>query len=78
MLGNWSLGDYFKREMIPWSYEFLTSPEWLNLDPKKRYSVNEALAHPFVSSPNMAEASSPIRKSSSFNIGNRSSFKLIL
>ena len=37
MLGNWSLGDYFKREMIPWSYEFLTSPEWLNLDPKKLY-----------------------------------------
>ena len=33
MLGNWSLGDYFKEEMIPWSYEFLTSPEYLGIDP---------------------------------------------
>ncbi len=35
MLGNWSLGDYFKKEMIPWSWEFLTSPEWLGIDPDK-------------------------------------------
>ena len=33
MLGNWSLGDYFKEESITMSWEFLTSPEWLGLDP---------------------------------------------
>ncbi len=35
MLGNWSLWDYFKEESIAWSYEFLTSPSCLALDPKK-------------------------------------------
>src|SRR3989344_5707887 len=39
MLGNWSLGDYFKKEVLPWRLEFLTSPQWLGLD-KDRLAVS--------------------------------------
>jgi alanyl-tRNA synthetase len=39
MMGNWSLGDYFKTESIAFSWEFLTSPVWLNLD-KNRLAVS--------------------------------------
>lgn len=39
MLGNWSLGDYFKEQSIKWSFEFLTSAEYLGLD-KDRLAVS--------------------------------------
>ena len=37
MLGNFSVGDYFKNEVIPWAWELLTSDDWFGFDPARLY-----------------------------------------
>ncbi|WP_415788666.1 alanine--tRNA ligase, partial [Deinococcus saxicola] len=39
MLGNFSFGDYFKRESLTWAWEFLTDPEWMGMDGSKLYAT---------------------------------------
>lgn len=59
MLGNWSLGDYFKDEQIPWMFEFLTKE--IGLDPNKLY-VTCFIGAPEYSIPKDTEAASLWKK----------------
>src|SRR5712692_9532896 len=39
MLGNFSLGDYFKKDAIAYAWELITSPEWFGIDKEKLYAT---------------------------------------
>src|SRR5437660_9105847 len=39
MLGNWSFGDYFKRESLTWGWELLTSKQWFGFPPERLYAT---------------------------------------
>lgn len=43
MLGNFSIGDYFREDVIPWAWELLTSPQWFGFDPTKLYMTYSPL-----------------------------------
>ena len=43
MLGNFSIGDYFRKEAITWAYEILFSPQWFAFDPSKLYMTYSPL-----------------------------------
>ncbi len=39
MLGNWSFGDYFKKEAIEWAWELVTSKKWFGFPPERLYAT---------------------------------------
>ena len=47
MLGNFSFGDYFKEEAIPYAWKFLTDPAWLGIDPKHLWVTVYGGGRPF-------------------------------
>ena len=56
MLGNFSIGDYFKESIIPWAWEFVT--EWLQLPPEK---IHVTVHHRRRGPPDLAEDRGPGR-----------------